>query len=110
MTLLRRFRLDEEGPTAVEYAVMLALIIVVCIISIRAIGTSRLKDNDNGPAVVGSPQGAVAKQFLIILSAGPSPKHPLIVVADDVDKANAIGRRIAEKSDMNVLSVEELSN
>ena len=28
----------EDGPTAVEYAVMLALIIVVCIVAIRAVG------------------------------------------------------------------------
>ena len=31
---------SEEGPTAVEYAVMLALIIVVCLIAITALGTS----------------------------------------------------------------------
>ena len=30
----------EEGPTAVEYAVMLALIIVVCILSITLLGTN----------------------------------------------------------------------
>ncbi|HET6574433.1 MAG TPA: Flp family type IVb pilin [Fimbriiglobus sp.] len=30
----------EEGPTAVEYAVMLALIVVVCIAAITAIGTN----------------------------------------------------------------------
>ena len=29
----------EDGPTAVEYAVMLALIIVVCITAITALGT-----------------------------------------------------------------------
>jgi len=28
----------EDGPTAVEYAVMLALIVVVCIAAITAIG------------------------------------------------------------------------
>jgi pilus assembly protein Flp/PilA len=31
---------DESGPTAVEYAVMLALIIVVCITAITALGTN----------------------------------------------------------------------
>jgi pilus assembly protein Flp/PilA len=31
---------DENGPTAVEYAVMLALIIVVCIAAITALGTN----------------------------------------------------------------------
>lgn len=33
-----RFLKGEEGPTAVEYAVMLALIIVVCLGSIAAVG------------------------------------------------------------------------
>ena len=42
-TLLRRtrqFLVSEDGPTAVEYAVMLALIIVVCLTAIQAIGTN----------------------------------------------------------------------
>jgi pilus assembly protein Flp/PilA len=30
----------EDGPTAVEYAVMLALIIVVCIAAIQTLGTN----------------------------------------------------------------------
>jgi pilus assembly protein Flp/PilA len=30
----------EDGPTAVEYAVMLALIIVVCIAAITSIGSA----------------------------------------------------------------------
>ena len=30
----------EDGPTAVEYAVMLALIIVVCIAAIGTLGTN----------------------------------------------------------------------
>ena len=33
-----RFLKQEEGPTAVEYAVMLALIIVVCIAAITTLG------------------------------------------------------------------------
>jgi pilus assembly protein Flp/PilA len=37
---LVRFLRDEDGPTAVEYAVMLALIIVVCIAAITALGTN----------------------------------------------------------------------
>jgi pilus assembly protein Flp/PilA len=32
---LQRFLRDESGPTAVEYAVMLSLIVVVCLVSIR---------------------------------------------------------------------------
>ena len=37
---LVNFLKREDGPTAVEYAVMLALIIVVCIIAITALGTN----------------------------------------------------------------------
>lgn len=33
----------EDGPTAVEYAVMLALIIVVCITAISALGSNANK-------------------------------------------------------------------
>ena len=40
---LFRFIRDESGPTAVEYAVMLALIIVVCITAITALGTNANK-------------------------------------------------------------------
>jgi pilus assembly protein Flp/PilA len=35
-----RFLKAEDGPTAVEYAVMLALIIVVCIGTITALGNN----------------------------------------------------------------------
>src|SRR6266705_1417471 len=35
-----RFLAQEDGPTAVEYAVMLALIIVVCIAAITALGSN----------------------------------------------------------------------
>ncbi len=34
------FLKNEDGPTAVEYAVMLALIIVVCIAAIAALGSN----------------------------------------------------------------------
>jgi pilus assembly protein Flp/PilA len=34
-----RFLANEDGPTAVEYAVMLTLIIVVCIVSVTTLGT-----------------------------------------------------------------------
>ena len=37
---LQRFLVEEDGPTAVEYAVMLALIIVVCITAITALGSN----------------------------------------------------------------------
>ena len=35
-----KFLKSEDGPTAVEYAVMLALIVIVCLTSVKAIGTN----------------------------------------------------------------------
>ena len=35
---VQRFLTSEDGPTAVEYAVMLALIVIVCLTAIQAIG------------------------------------------------------------------------
>ena len=47
MQKLTQFVVDflkaEDGPTAVEYAVMLALIIVVCIGAITTLGTNANK-------------------------------------------------------------------
>ena len=40
VNLVKSFLNDESGPTAVEYAVMLALIIVVCIAAISALGSN----------------------------------------------------------------------
>ena len=44
MSKLGQFAVDflknEDGPTAVEYAVMLALIIVVCIAAITTLGSN----------------------------------------------------------------------
>ena len=37
---VQRFLVSEDGPTAVEYAVMLALIVIVCLASITAVGNS----------------------------------------------------------------------
>jgi pilus assembly protein Flp/PilA len=38
--IVSNFLKREDGPTAVEYAVMLALIIVVCIAAITSLGTN----------------------------------------------------------------------
>jgi pilus assembly protein Flp/PilA len=35
-----QFMEEEDGPTAVEYAVMLALIIAVCFVAIGTLGTT----------------------------------------------------------------------
>ena len=37
---MKRFLASEDGPTAVEYAVMLALIVIVCLTAIKSIGTN----------------------------------------------------------------------
>jgi pilus assembly protein Flp/PilA len=37
---VRRFLASEDGPTAVEYAVMLALILVACITVVSTLGTN----------------------------------------------------------------------
>ncbi len=37
---VQQFLVSEDGPTAVEYAVMLALIVIVCLTAIRSIGTN----------------------------------------------------------------------
>jgi pilus assembly protein Flp/PilA len=51
-----RFLRNEDGPTAVEYAVMLALIIVVCISAITALGSS----TNNTFSYVGTQIGGVS--------------------------------------------------
>ena len=42
-TKLHRFLVSEDGPTAVEYAVMLALIIIVCLTAITSLGSNASK-------------------------------------------------------------------
>ena len=43
-----QFLKKEDGPTAVEYAVMLALIVVVCIAAITSIGSATNSVYTNG--------------------------------------------------------------
>jgi len=43
----------EDGPTAVEYAVMLALIIVVCITAITALGSNANKTFSSVSSTIG---------------------------------------------------------
>jgi pilus assembly protein Flp/PilA len=40
MSRLIEFLIDEDATTAVEYAVMLALILMGCLVAIRALGDS----------------------------------------------------------------------
>jgi pilus assembly protein Flp/PilA len=50
---VRRFFVSEDGPTAVEYAVMLALIVVVCLVAITAVGTQASTTFSNVAASLG---------------------------------------------------------
>jgi pilus assembly protein Flp/PilA len=54
VTSVANFLKREDGPTAVEYAVMLALIIVVCITAITAIGTNANKTFSNVANTLGT--------------------------------------------------------
>jgi pilus assembly protein Flp/PilA len=40
---IRKFLRREDGPTAVEYAVMLALVIMSCLVAIASLGTNANK-------------------------------------------------------------------
>ena len=44
---MHRFLVSEDGPTAVEYAVMLALIVIVCLTAITSIGSRASTTFDN---------------------------------------------------------------
>lgn len=48
--LVLEFLKEEDGPTAVEYAVMLALIIIVCFAAIGVLGTTT-SNNFNSPKI-----------------------------------------------------------
>jgi pilus assembly protein Flp/PilA len=52
------FLRNEDGPTAVEYAVMLALIIVVCITAITALGSNANNTFSYVASQVGSTGGS----------------------------------------------------
>jgi pilus assembly protein Flp/PilA len=51
---LKKFLVSEDGPTAVEYAVMLALIIVVCLTAIQAVGTNAASTFNTVSAQIGT--------------------------------------------------------
>jgi pilus assembly protein Flp/PilA len=53
-TKVQHFLVSEDGPTAVEYAVMLALIVIVCLTAIRSIGTNASTTFNNVANQLGS--------------------------------------------------------
>ena len=48
MSKVQRFLVSEDGPTAVEYAVMLALILVACITIVTSLGTEHQQHVQHG--------------------------------------------------------------
>lgn len=51
---LHQFLVSEDGPTAVEYAVMLALIVIVCLTAISSVGTNAKTTFSNIAASLGA--------------------------------------------------------
>jgi pilus assembly protein Flp/PilA len=51
---VRRLICSDDGPTAVEYAVMLALIVVVCLAAIRTVGSNAKTTFTNVANSIGS--------------------------------------------------------
>lgn len=54
MNAIKKFLNDESGPTAVEYAVMVALIIVVAIGAVQLLGQKTSETFNNTATSLGS--------------------------------------------------------
>ncbi|MEO2050034.1 MAG: Flp family type IVb pilin [Pirellulales bacterium] len=52
------FLISEDGPTAVEYAVMLAMIVMACIASIRLLGTGTATSFNNSSSQITAAMGS----------------------------------------------------
>ena len=59
MRQLLRFLRSEDGPTAVEYAVMLALIIIACMAGVQALTTETADSYNRSSAAI---EEALAEQ------------------------------------------------
>lgn len=57
-TLLKRLLVEEDGPTAVEYAVMLALIVAVCLSSIGLLSAETGNSFNNSASQLSSVLGS----------------------------------------------------
>ncbi len=57
-TLLKRLLVEEDGPTAVEYAVMLALIVAVCISSVGLLSAETGNSFENSATELNSVLGS----------------------------------------------------
>ena len=55
---LYKLLIDEDGPTAVEYGVLLALIVIACIGSVQALATATGDSFDSSAAQLTSAFGS----------------------------------------------------
>ena len=55
--ILKRLFWEEDGPTAVEYGVMLALIVAVCLASIKAMSQATADSFDASAAELAGAMG-----------------------------------------------------
>jgi pilus assembly protein Flp/PilA len=55
--LLFRLAIEEDGPAAVEYAVILALIVAVCISGVRMFGLATASSFDTSAAEIAAALG-----------------------------------------------------
>jgi pilus assembly protein Flp/PilA len=58
MKKILRFLRADDGPTAVEYAVMLALIILICFAAVQSVGTQTGMSFSNSATSIGDAMGA----------------------------------------------------
>ncbi len=52
MRFLLRFLREEDGPTAVEYAVMLALIVIACMAGVQAMAQATANSFNGSSAAI----------------------------------------------------------
>jgi pilus assembly protein Flp/PilA len=57
MKLLKSLLRDEDGPTAVEYGVMLALIVIACIGAVNTMANATADSFDDSAAEIASVLG-----------------------------------------------------
>ncbi|MDH3717817.1 MAG: Flp family type IVb pilin [Planctomycetota bacterium] len=54
---ISKFLAEEDGPTSIEYMVMISVIVIVCLITINAIGQFTLSSLSNTSASISSAVG-----------------------------------------------------
>ena len=105
MNRLVDFLRREDGPTAVEYAVMLALIIVVCVVAISLVGPNEKKEKDeNAKRLDRAEEGleAARKEIASIREHEQKLQQEL-----DATRAKLSEKRNAEKREGVILSAKD---